>query len=113
MPFYTINIIRKMKKIDFVKSSYKDVMEHFYSTKNKPKLAEKISFISSPFLFISSILILLEIFADIDLFTLDFQVPMLLFISLSFIGSNLFNIWAFKTRDKHSQSVKQLLEEVD
>lgn len=111
MPLYTIAVIKRMKKIDLAKSSYKEVMEHFYSVKSRLKQAEKISLIASPFLFVSSMVILTKIFTNKDLFALTFQLPIMLLIVLSFIGAILFNIWAFKKRGEQLQSVKQLLEE--
>ncbi len=111
MPLYTITGIKRMKKINLAKSSYKEVMEHFYSVKNRLRQAEKISLMASPFLFIASMVVLTKMVLDIDFFTLPFQLPILLLIVLSFIGAILFNIWAFKKRGKQLQSVKQLLEE--
>jgi uncharacterized integral membrane protein len=111
MPLYTIAGIIRMKKIDLAKSSYKEVMEHFYSVKSRLKQTEKISFIASPFIFVASMVILTKIFTDIDFFALTFQLPMMLLIVLSFTGAILFNIWAFKKRVEQLQSVKQLLEE--
>ncbi len=111
MPLYTITGINRMKKIDLAKSSYKEVMEHFYSVKSRLKQAEKISYIASPFLFVASMAILTKIFIDKDLFSLSFQLPIVLLMVLSFIGAILFNIRAFKKRENQLQSVKQLLEE--
>jgi len=111
MPLYTITGIKRMKEIDLAKSSYKEVMEHFYFVKNRLRKAEKISLMASPFLFIAAIVVLTKMAIDIDFFTLPFQLPILLLIVLSFIGAILFNIWAFKKRGKQLQSVKQLLEE--
>ncbi len=111
MPLYTITGIIRMRKIDLAKSSYKEVMEHFYSVKSRLKQAENVSLIASPFLFVFSMAILAKIFMDIDFFTLTFQLPIVLLIVLAFTGAILFNIWAFKKRGKQLQSVKQLLEE--
>lgn len=111
MPLYTLHGIKRMKKIDLTRSSYKEVMEHFYSVKSRFKKAEKISLIASPFLFISSVVIFTKTFTDMDLFALPFQFRFVLLVFLSFVGAILFNIWAFKKREEQLQSVKQLLEE--
>jgi hypothetical protein len=111
MPLYTITGIMRMKKIDLVNSNYKEVLEHFYSTKSRLKQAEKISLIASPFLFVASTFILVKIFTDINLFVLDIQLHILFFIGIAFLGAILFNVWAFKKRNEKLKSVKKLLEE--
>nr|WP_315155330.1 hypothetical protein [uncultured Flavobacterium sp.] len=111
MPIYTLFATWKMKHIDLVQSNCKDVLEHIYAAKNNLKKAEKISFIASPFLFLASIVILTKLFTDKSLFTLNIQLPVIFLIGVAFLGVILFNIWAFKNRDKQFKSIKQLLED--
>lgn len=111
MPIYTLFETWKMKHIDLVKSNCKNVLEQIYTAKNNLKKAEKISFVASPFLFLSSIVILTKFFIDKNLFTLNIQLPIVFLIGASFLGAIIFNIWAFKKRDKEFKSVKQLLED--
>ncbi len=111
MPLYTLAGIRRMKKVDLVKLNYKEVLEHFYSVKSRLKQAEKISLWASPLIFVSASAIITKIFLHIDLFTYQFKLPILILITLSFVGAFLFNIWVFQKRDSQLLSVKQLLEE--
>jgi len=105
MPIYTLFETWKMKHIDIVKSNCKNVLEQIYTAKNNLKKAEKISFIASPFLFLASIVILTKFFTAKNIFTLNIQ------LRVAFLGAIVFNIWAFKKRDKEFKSVKQLLED--
>lgn len=111
MPLYTLYEIWKMKHIDLVKSNYKTVLEHFYVTKSNLNKAEKISFIASPFLFVASIVIFTKLLTDKNLFALNIQLPVIFLIGIAFLGAIIFNVWAFKKRDKQFKSLKQLLEE--
>lgn len=111
MPLYTFTVVRKMKKIDLAKFSYKEVLDQFYSAKKGLRLAEMVSFIASPLLFVASLAILLKIFTGKDLFMLSLQLPIIVFIAIVFTGVILFNNWAFKKRRKHLRSVEELLEE--
>jgi hypothetical protein len=111
MPLYTIVGIIKMNKIDFAKSSYKEVMEHFYFVKIRLKRAEKISFVASPFLFVSALAIITKLFIDKDLFNMSFQLPLVLLLIFSFFGAIIFNVLVFQKRDKTFQSVEELLKE--
>jgi MFS family permease len=110
MPLYTMSVIRKMRKPDLIHATCKEVLEHFYRAQRKLKLAEKITFIANPFLFVSSMILLTRILAGLDVFTLPFKLPLVLFIIAVFIGATLFNLWAFKKRDKQLQSVADLLQ---
>lgn len=76
----------------------------------KKKLGQaETSFVTSPFLFISTTIILAKIYAGIDVFTIN---PELLFvIAFAFIGATFFNIWAFRKRQGHLLSAIQLLEQ--
>ena len=100
MPIYTLIETWKMKHIDLVQSNCKNVLEQIYKAKNNLKRAEKISFIVSPFLFLASIVILTKLFTDQNLFTLNIQLPVIFLIGVAFLGAILFNVWAFKNRDK-------------
>lgn len=111
MPLYTLFETWKMKHIDLVQSNCKNVLEQIYAAKNNLKKAEKISFIGSPFLFLASIVILTKLFTNKTLFTLNIQLPIIFLIGVAFLGAILFNIWAFKRRDKQFKSIKQLLED--
>ncbi len=111
MPIYTLFETWKMKHIDLVKSNCKNVLEQIYKAKSNLKKAEKISFIASPFLFLASIVILTKIFTDKNLFTLNIQLPVVFLIGVAFLGAIIFNVWAFKNRDKEFKSIKQLLED--
>lgn len=111
MPIYTLFETWKMKHIDLVKSNYKNVLEQIYKSKNNLKKAEKISFIAGPFLFLASIIILTKLFTDKSLFTLNIQLPVIFLIGMAFLGAMIFNVWAFKNRDREFKSVKQLLED--
>lgn len=111
MPLYTMSVIRKMRKPDLIHATYKELLEHFYQAQRKLKLAERVTFIANPFLFVSSMILLTRIFARLDVFTLPFKLPLVLFIIAAFIGATLFNLWAFKKRNKQLQSVAQLLQE--
>jgi MFS family permease len=111
MPIYTLFETWKMKHIDLVQSNCKNVLEQIYKAKSNLKLAEKISFIASPFLFLASIAILTKLFTDKNLFTLNIQFPVIFLIVVAFFGAIFFNVWAFKNRDKAFKSVKQLLED--
>jgi uncharacterized integral membrane protein len=111
MPLYTIAGIKRLKKIDLANSSYKEVMEHFYTVKSRLKQSEKISLMASPFLFVASIAIFTKIFTGKDFFSMTFQLPLVILIFLSLLGAILFNIRAFKKREKQLQSVNRLLEE--
>lgn len=111
MPLYTYYGFWKMKHIDLGQSDYKTLLEHFYLAKRKLKLAEKISFVASPFLFFVSIVILTKIFKHENLFSLNIPLPAIILIGVSFILAVFFNFWAFKKRDKQLKSVQQLLEE--
>lgn len=110
MPIYTLSETWKMKHIDLVQSNCKNVLEQIYAAKNNLKKAEKVSIITSPFLFLASIVILTKIFTDKNIFTLNIQLPVIFLIGVAFFGAILFNLWAFKKRDKEFKSVKQLLE---
>lgn len=111
IPIYTLFETWKMKHIDLVKSNCKNVLEQIYKAKSNLKKAEKISFIASPFLFLASIVILTKIFTDKNLFTLNIQLPVIFLIGVAFLGAIIFNVWAFKNRDKEFKSIKQLLED--
>ncbi len=111
MPLYTLFQIWKMKHIDLVQSNYKHVLERFYVAKNNLKKAEKISLIASPFLFIATIAILTKLLADKSIFSLTIQLPVIFLVSIALIGAILFNVWAFKMRDKEFKSVNELLED--
>ncbi len=111
MPLYTLFQIRKMKHIDLVQSNYKHVLERFYTAKNNLKKAEKISLIASPVLFIATIAILTKLLADKNLFSLTIQLPVIFLVVILLIGAILFNVWAFKMRDKQFKSVNELLED--
>jgi MFS family permease len=111
MPIYTLFETWKMKHIDIVTSNCKNVLEQIYTAKNNLKKAEKISFIASPFLFLASIVILTKFFTDKNLFTLNIQLPIVFLIGVAFLGAIVFNIWAYKKRDKEFKSVQQLLED--
>ena len=111
MPIYTLFETWKMKHIDLVKSNCKNVLEHIYKAKSNLKKAEKISFIASPFLFFTSIVILTKLCTDKNLFTLNVKLPVIFLIGVAFLGAIIFNIWAFKNRDKEFKSVTQLLED--
>jgi MFS family permease len=111
MPIYTLFVTWKIKHIDLVKSNFKNVFEQIYKAKSNLKKAEKISFITSPFLFFASIVVLTKLFTDKNLFTLNIQLPVIFLIVVAFLGAIIFNVWAFKNRDKEFKSVKQLLED--
>lgn len=111
MPIYTLFETWKMKHIDLVQSNCKNVLEQIYKAKSNLKLAEKISFIASPFLFLASIAILTKLFTDKNFFTLNIQLPVIFLIVVAFLCAIFFNVWAFKNRDKAFKSVKQLLED--
>jgi MFS family permease len=111
MPLYTLFQIWKMKHIDLVQSNYKHVLERFYAAKNNLKKAEKISLIASPVLFIATIAILTKLLADKNLFSLSIQLPIIFLVGIALIGAILFNVWAFKMRDKQFKSVNELLED--
>ena len=111
MPIYTLFETWKMKHIDLVQSNCKNVLEQIYKAKSNLKLAEKISFIASPFLFLASIAILTKLFIDKNFFTLNIQLPVIFLMVVAFLCVIFFNVWAFKNRDKAFKSVKQLLED--
>ncbi|NOS90789.1 MAG: hypothetical protein HOP30_02600 [Cyclobacteriaceae bacterium] len=111
MPLYTLFQTWKMKHIDLGQSSYKEVLEHFYTSKNNLKKAEKISLIASPILFLAAIAILTKLFTDKNLFTINIQWPVVFLIGIALLGAIFFNIWAFKKRDQQFKSINELLEE--
>ncbi len=111
MPIFTLIETWKMKHIDLARSNCKDVLEQIYKAKNNLKVAEKISFIASPIIFISAITILIKLILDKNLFTLNIRFTGILFIGFALSGALFFNAWAFKNRDKEFKSVKQLLDD--
>jgi MFS family permease len=111
MPIYTLFETWKMKHIDLVQSNCKNVLEQIYKAKSNLKLAEKISFIASPFLFLASIAILTKLFTDKNFFTLNIQLPVIFLMVVAFLCAIFFNVWAFKNIDKAFKSDKQLLED--
>lgn len=111
MPVYTLFETWKIKHIDLVRSNCKNVLEQIYAAKNNLKKAEKISFMASPLLFVASVVVLTKVFTDKNLFAIDIPLPVIFLIGVAFTGAIVFNVWAFKKRDREFKSVSQLLED--
>lgn len=111
MPIYTLSIIKKLRQPDLINSNYKEIIEHFYYAHRKLKVAEKVSFVASPFLFIASAVIFAKIFLNTDVFNLNLNLQNVFFVVLTFIGAMILNIWAFRKRKDHLKSITQSLED--
>lgn len=111
MPIYTLSVIRKLRQPDLINSNYKEIIDHFHFTERKLKIAERISLVASPFLFIASVIIIAKIFLNKDVFDLNLNFQNLFFLVLTFTGAVILNIWAFRKRKDHLKTITQTLEE--
>lgn len=109
MPLYTIAIIKRLGSPDLILSSYKEILEHFYTIQKKLNRVEQISFIISPLLYISSTILLTKIYVNLDVFNANPKVWIV--IVSAFILSTLFNMWSFRKRKTYFLSTMQLLED--
>ena len=111
MPIYTLSVIRKLRQPDLINSNYKEIIDHFYFAERKLKIAERISLVASPFLFIASVIIIAKIFLNKDVFDLNLNFQNLFFLVLTFTGAVILNIWAFRKRKDHLKTITQTFEE--
>lgn len=111
MPIYTLSVVRKLRQPDLINSNYKEIIDHFYFAQSKLKIAEIISFVASPFLFIASVVIIAKIFLNMDVFDLNLNLQNVFFLVLTFVGAIILNIWAFRKRKDRLKTITQTLEE--
>jgi MFS family permease len=110
MPIYTLSVIRKLRQPDLINSNYKEIIDHFHFAQRKLKIAERISLVASPFLFIASVIIIAKIFSNKDVFDLNINFQNVFFLVLTFTGAVILNIWAFRKRKDHLKTITQTLE---
>lgn len=112
LPLYSIDWVKRLKKIDLVKSSYKEILEQFYKTQKRIKQIESTGLIISPFLFVVSSVFFSKVMGNEDLFKLNMSWALITCIVLIFIGTIYFIIISNKKKRKQLQFIEQLLKEL-
>ena len=112
LPLYSIDWVKRLKKINLAKSSYKETLEQFYKTQKRVKQIELIGLSISPLLFVASSMVCLKIMGNEDIFKLKISWALIICIILIFIGVVYFIIISNKKKRNQLQFIEQLLKDL-
>ncbi len=113
LPILSLRAINGMKKIDFIKSNYKETLVRFTKRKKNMMLIQQFSMGISIILMWLVAPVFLMIFSGKDFFMQDYSTGTLVFFAATTIGVIFFVRWGYRCYKRITASAEKDLKELD